>query len=407
MTGQAGAAADGPRRPDALPGPPPTPFRDPRPDAVPHAVLTLVRALRAAGVRADTTRALAFTDALAATEAPARTDRLYWAGRLTLCSTRTELDLYDACFTACFGGPLPAPRPPLPLPARRRRVALLTPEGGGPGGDGGQAVHRPAAASGAEVLRTADLGLLSEEERAEAARLVSLIGTERPRRPSRRAAPARRGRIDPRRTLAAAARTGGEPLRLSYRARTRRPRKAVALVDVSGSMAPYAEPMLRFAHLLLRGHPASTEVFSVGTRLTRLTRELSAPDPARALRAAGEAVPDWQGGTRLGEELRTFLDLHGRRGAARGAVVLIASDGWERGDASLLAEQMSRLARLAHRIVWANPHKAQQGYRPRAAGMAAALPHIDDFVPGHSLEALERLARTVARGRAEEGGARA
>ncbi|MDA2808612.1 vWA domain-containing protein [Nocardiopsis suaedae] len=383
----------------------PGPAAAPAPPTAP--VLGLVRALRAAGVRADTARALAFTDALAAVDAPARADRVYWAGRLTLCSTRADLDIYDACFAAYFGASPPAPRPVLPAPERRRLTALLAPGGRGPDDGGATEAHRPAAASGTEVLRTADLGLLSEGERAEAARLVSLIAADPPRRPTRRTAPARRGRLDPRRTLAAAARTDGEPLRPSYRGRTDRPRKVVVLVDVSGSMAPYAEPLLRLAHVLLRGHPGATEVFSVGTRLTRLTRELSAADPARALRAAGAAVPDWRGGTRLGEELKEFLDLYGRRGAARGAVVLIASDGWERGDASQLGVQMARLSRLAHRTVWANPHKGQAGYRPRAAGMAAALPYIDDFVPGHSLEALERLARAVARGRAEGGGARA
>lgn len=136
-------------------------------------------------------------------------------------------------------------------------------------------------------------------------------------------------------------------------------------------------------------------MFSVGTRLTRLTRELRSRDPDAAMRAAAQAIPDWSGGTRLGEELKEFLDRFGQRGLARGAVVVIASDGWERGDTALLGEQMARLARLAHRVIWANPHKARPGYEPLTGGMAAALPHVSAFTSGHSLAALEELARLI------------
>jgi uncharacterized protein with von Willebrand factor type A (vWA) domain len=166
----------------------------------------------------------------------------------------------------------------------------------------------------------------------------------------------------------------------------------VLLVDVSGSMSPYADVLLRFAHSALRSGPRTTEAFSVGTRLTRLTRELRHRDPDTAMTAVSAAIPDWSGGTRLGEELKEFLDRFGQRGLARGAIVVIASDGWERGDASLLGGQMARLHRLAHRVVWANPHRARPGYEPLTAGMVAALPHVDAFVAGHSLGALEELA---------------
>jgi hypothetical protein len=179
----------------------------------------------------------------------------------------------------------------------------------------------------------------------------------------------------------------------------------VLLVDVSGSMESYANALLRFAHAASR-RGAPTEVFALGTRLTRVTREMSLRDPDSAMRAVNDALPDAGGGTRLGVLLKEFLDRWGQRGTARGAVVVVLSDGWERGDASLLGEQVARLRRLAHRVVWSNPRKAAPGYAPLAAGMAAALPHVDDFVEGHSLAALEHLA-LVVRGRVREDPRRA
>jgi uncharacterized protein with von Willebrand factor type A (vWA) domain len=171
----------------------------------------------------------------------------------------------------------------------------------------------------------------------------------------------------------------------------------VLLVDVSGSMTPYADALLRFAHAAVRARPASTEVFTIGTRLTRLTRELRRRDADRALEASGHAIPDWSGGTRLGEVLKAFLDRWGQRGTARGAVVVVCSDGWERGDAGLLGEQMVRLRRLAHAVVWVNPHKGRDGYEPLTGGMQAVLPSVDHFVAGHSMAALERLSAVIQR----------
>jgi uncharacterized protein with von Willebrand factor type A (vWA) domain len=165
-------------------------------------------------------------------------------------------------------------------------------------------------------------------------------------------------------------------------------------------MQPYADPLLRFAHAAARRRPG-TEVFTVGTRLTRVSREMRARDANSALAAVSRAVPDWSGGTRLGELLKAFLDRWGQRGVARGAVVVLASDGWERGDAALLGQQMQRLHRLAHRVVWANPHRGKPGYAPMTAGMVAALPFVDDFVDGHTLQALERLSAVVSGVRAD------
>jgi uncharacterized protein with von Willebrand factor type A (vWA) domain len=171
----------------------------------------------------------------------------------------------------------------------------------------------------------------------------------------------------------------------------------VLLLDVSGSMAPYADTLLRFAHAATRRHPASTEVFTMGTRLTRVTRPMRLRDADQALVAAGQAIPDWSGGTRLGEVLKAFLDRWGQRGTARRAVVSVFSDGWERGDPALLGEQMARLSRLAHLVVWVNPHKGKDGYAPLTGGMQAALPYIDDFVAGHSLAAFEHLVEVLRR----------
>ena len=195
--------------------------------------------------------------------------------------------------------------------------------------------------------------------------------------------------------MRASLRTGGEPVRRLTTVSSDRPRRVVLLADVSGSMEPYSRALVRFAHVAVAAR-ARVEAFTLGTRLTRLTRELTTRDPDQALARAAAAVPDWSGGTRLGEALRRFNDQWGVRGMARGAVVVILSDGWDRGEPEELVEQMARLRRVAHRIVWVNPLKASPGYEPLARGMAAALPFVDEFVEGHSLDSLEELARIIA-----------
>jgi uncharacterized protein with von Willebrand factor type A (vWA) domain len=207
--------------------------------------------------------------------------------------------------------------------------------------------------------------------------------------------PSHRGRHDPRRTLRGALRTGGEAVRHRFRRARIQPRKVVLLCDVSGSMAPYSRALLRFLHAgVVSG--ARLEAFSMGTRLTRITRELATRDPDQALRQAAGAVKDISGGTRLGDTIKEFVDRWGQRGMARGAVVVILSDGWDRGDVSVLAEQMQRLERLAYRVIWVNPLKSAPGYKPLAAGMAAALPHVDVFLSGHNFESLQELAAAIA-----------
>ncbi|WP_235215511.1 vWA domain-containing protein [Phaeacidiphilus oryzae] len=364
--------------------------------------LGLVRALRAAGVEAGQERAGAFLRALDRLDATRRPD-VYWAGRLTLCADPDQLVRYDRVFEAYFSDRDGVPRER--RPPRRRPSPTLAAVAEPP-----RRPDRPepepeqppatALASAAETLRHRDVSALTAEERRQLALLLAEFTLPGESRSTARRQPSRRGAVDPRRTVRELLRHGGEPARLRRRARSTIPRRVVLLLDISGSMAPYADALLRFAHAAGRGRGGAggrTEVFTLGTRLTRITRELAHRDPDFALRAVGEAAPDWSGGTRLGETLRQFLDQWGRRGTARGAVVVLLSDGWERGDPELLEEQMRRLHRLAHRVVWANPRKARPGYAPLAAGMAAALRSggVDAFVEGHSLAALERLAAVV------------
>jgi uncharacterized protein with von Willebrand factor type A (vWA) domain len=253
------------------------------------------------------------------------------------------------------------------------------------------------AASATEVLRRRDLAELTTAEREHLRAVLADLRPQPPARMSLRHRAARGGQVDPRRTLRATIRAHGELARPLRRRRATRPRKIVLLLDVSGSMSPYADAYLRMAHAVVRSAPHAVEAFTVGTRLTRVTLPLRHRDPERALAGASTEVPDWAGGTRLGETLRAFLDRWGQRGAARGAVVVICSDGWERGDAALLGEQLARLRRLAHKVFWLNPHAGREGYAPVQSGIAAALPHVDRMLAGHNLATIQGLLAEVRR----------
>lgn len=365
----------------------------------------LARVLRQVGVDATRGRVIEAVRALEALDPTARGD-VYWAGRLAFCADPDEIRRYDRAFRAVFDAMDPG-RPPIELAPAARHVALMEAGGADDAGTAVDAVPVAAAASRRERLRHRDFAELSRAERREVDRLLAQLRLPGETRPTRRHRPCPRGRVDRARTVRAILRRGGEPGRLLRRRRRDRPRRVVLLVDVSGSMSAYASALLRFAHAAARRGAVATEVFTIGTRLTRVTRETSHRDPDAAMAAVADAVPDWSGGTRLGELLKLFLDRWGQRGTARGAVVVILSDGWERGDVTLLGEQMARLRRLAHRVVWANPRAGQAGYQPIARGMAAALPSCDDLVAGHSLAALEHLARVVAGAAVPSGGATA
>ncbi len=361
----------------------------------PEVLAAFARALRSAGLPVTQDRTAAFLAAAAAVGVTAP-DPVYWAGRATLCSDPDQLPVYDLVFRSWFGGELPRRGGGLPAPQVPSQVSRSD-EGSGTGERGEEDVQVVRArASEADILRHRDIADLTPAERQALAALFSLLHLRPPQRAARRRVPSGRGDVDVRRTLREELRRAGEPGPLRYRRATTRSRRVVLLVDVSGSMEPYADSLLRLAHVWVRSAPRTTEVFTVGTRLTRITRALRMRDPDLALKAAGAEVPDWSGGTRLGEVLAAFLERWGRRGMARGAVVVIFSDGWERGDPAMLGEQMGRLARLAHRVVWANPHRGRAGYQPVQGGIAAALPHIDDFVAGHSLASFTELAGRVA-----------
>jgi uncharacterized protein with von Willebrand factor type A (vWA) domain len=358
-------------------------------------VLGFARTLRHAGVTASPDRVEAMLAALGSLDVLDPTD-VYWAGRLTLCGGPDDLDRYDAAFAAYFAGE--APRARQAQAQERPQLAVTAPLEPGTGEDDGSDTRDLATqASADEVLRHRDVAEMSLAERDHLRRLFALLRPATPMRPARRRRPSPQGAVHPARTVRRALRDGGEVTRLLHRRRSPRPRRVVLLIDVSGSMSPYADALMRFAHAAVRARPASTEVFTIGTRLTRVTREMRLRDPDKALAASGSAIPDWSGGTRLGEVLKAFLDRWGQRGTARGAVVVVCSDGWERGGTELLAAQMVRLRRLAHSVVWVNPHKGRSGYEPLTGGMVAALPSIDHFVSGHSMAAFEELTGVIQR----------
>lgn len=374
------------------PHPPEVPGGPNEPADVVGSLIGFARLLRDAGLPASTDRVESLLTAAAALGV---TDSagVYWAGRLCLCADPEDLPVYDAAFAAWFGGERRPERPSEPV-RLVRGTALFADERPTTTSD---ADPPPLArASATELLRRRDLASLSAAERAEVHRLIALLTPLAPTRPGRRRRRGHRGEVDRPRTARRMLAAAGEPVGLSRHRHRPRPRRVILLIDVSGSMEPYADALLRFGHAAVRCRPASCEAFTLGTRLTRVSVALRHRDPDLALRLAGAAVPDWSGGTRLGESLRAFLDRWGQRGAARRSVVVLFSDGWERGDPALLASQMARLARLAHRVIWVNPHRGRRGYAPVAGGMAAALPHVDDFVAGHSVQSLAELVRVMA-----------
>lgn len=374
--------------------------------------------LHSAGVPVTPERSTRFGTAIALAR-PTTVDELYWLGRVTLLTSRSQTETYDTVFRQVFEGLIDmadfrgdsnAPAPPSSTPTGDR-----TP--GDPQRSGESASSNPhgtsatpgeraeddlededtsalAAVSENERLNGKDFAACSEEELALIRRLVEQLPLVPPMRTGRRLRRHSGGsRMDVRGTLRRAHRTAGDPVVLIQRKRTERPRRVVLIADVSGSMEPYARIYLH----LMRGavQALHAEAFVFATRLTRLTRALQATHPDLAYRKAAAAAPDWSGGTRIGRALADFLDSYGRRGMARGAVVVIVSDGWEIDDPALVGTSMERLSRLAHHVIWVNPRKAVESYEPLVGGMAAALPYVDTFVSGHSLRALEDVMTAI------------
>lgn len=353
------------------------------------------RTLQAAGLGIGPERAATFLSATAAVSVADPRD-VYWAGRLTLTSSMDDIATYDAVFDAYFTNRT-APVGPR-RPRRMNNASMISmPRSENPDGEQEQDGPPPLRANAAatEVLRHRDFAGLTVADRRELSAMLALLTPGLPQRLSRRRQPAHAGPVDVRRTVRSMLTAGGEPGRLERRRNGRRPRRVVLLIDVSGSMAPYADALLRFAHVIVRRQPTATEVFTIGTRLSRITRALRLADPDAALRAAADVIPDFSGGTRLGEVLQAFTNRWGQRGTARGAVVVLFSDGWERGPTELLAREVQRLRRLSRRLVWVNPHKGKDGYLPVQTGIVAVLPHLDSFLAGHSLATLEELLEVI------------
>jgi uncharacterized protein with von Willebrand factor type A (vWA) domain len=324
----------------------------------------------------------------------------YFALRTTLCSTRAELLLFAQAFSVVFASePQEDPLAALGEIEKAALPKMGVPQAGAAGLEPDpDADPVPAAYSDEELLRAKDFASYTDAERAQARRLLARIAARAPQRLSRRTRPTRRRRDahDLRATVRASLRHGGELMERRYREPGLRPRRIVLVCDVSGSMAPYARMLLQYLQASVAAR-TRVEAFVFGTRLTRVTRDLEGRDPDRALHRAAERVSDWSGGTRIGAALAELNREHGRR-IGRGAVVVILSDGWDRGDPALLGTEMARLRRTAHRLVWLNPLAADPRYEPLTRGMRAALPHVDHLLPGNSIASLESLADLMEEG---------
>jgi uncharacterized protein len=393
-------------------------------------------ALRTAGIPAGPDRSVRLAEALTVMGASTLVE-FHACALATMVSDPSQIDTFERVFASVFGIDVPGRRAPSVLAPQPGMAADPSTEPApadtsAPGGDKPPAVREvpadvagPAAphdetddpsrrgvpairrvASATERLRTRDFSQLTAAELRDLAALMRQLTLAVPPRRTRRYRPRKDGaRLDMRRTLRQARRTGGEPVRIARRAVRVRPRRLVVLCDISGSMEPYARALLQLMYIASRGGAGGgrlsgslrdpsrprTEVFTFATRLTRLTPALSAATPETMLARAGEAAPDWSGGTRIGAALKEFNDRYGVRGMGRGAVVLVISDGWETGDPALLGEQMARLHRVAYRIVWANPRTQSPRYRPEVGGMAAAWPYCDAVVSAHNFAALDDL----------------
>ena len=363
--------------------------------------VAFARILRGTGVDVPVGRAVTFARALALTGLDRR-GPVYWAGRTTLLGRPEDIPGYDRAFDAFWRGRFGVDLARVAQPVELTIVLDTDEETEAADGEEPVEPEGPTLVvrwSRQEVLRHKDFAAYTHAEFEEARRLMADLRLHGALRRSRRRRPSRKseGRPDLRRTVRRSLRSGGEPIRRAFSEAGERPRRIVLICDVSGSMEPYSRALVRFLHAAVVGR-GRIEAFALGTRLTRITRELSSRDPDAALAKASRSVPDWSGGTRLGEGLRAFNDQWGVRGMARGSVVVILSDGWDRGDPAVLAEQMARLHRVAYRTVWVNPLKASPGYAPLAAGMAAALPFVDEFVEGHSLDSLRTLATVISQG---------
>lgn len=326
---------------------------------------------------------------------------LYWAGRSSLITKHTQIPTYDRVFRRFFLGYDPR------VPERLRKtwepsqienesvIEIPATEPSTPGHDEEEA-KLGLNASDIELWRHKSFPACTDEELTALRRIINRMRLIPPRRRTRRTRPSSSvDRPDLRRTVRMTMRQHGEPAELFWRERKRKLRPLVLILDVSGSMAEYSRNLLQFAYSARR---ASTrvEVFCFGTRLTRITPALERRRPDEALDRAARSVFDWEGGTRIGESIESFVKQWGRRGMSRGSIVVICSDGLDRGDPAVLERAMERLSLLSHRIVWVNPHVGSEtDYQPTTLGMMVAEPYIDLIMSGRDLAGLEELAERI------------
>jgi uncharacterized protein with von Willebrand factor type A (vWA) domain len=357
-------------------------------------VVTFGRVLREAGLEVGPGRLADALTGLDQVDLECQDD-VYWTLRQTLVSRHDQLDVFDRAFRAWFL------RSPVLAPRRTGFVATVeqsserSADGSSadPEGAGGEVA---VGASAHELLREKDFGEMTPDEFEQAKRLIATIAEARPYRSSRRRRADPRGDVlDVRRLVRHSLRTGGDPVERPLRARKQVPRKLILMCDVSGSMALYTRALLFFLYAAV-GTGRGVEAFAFGTRLSRLTHDLSRRDPDSALERAAATASDWGGGTRIGASLKELNDVYGRRALTRGAVVVIASDGWERDDPELVGRELAKLQRAAYAVIWANPLRGNPEYQPLARGMLAALPFVDRFLPGNNLRSLEELAAVLA-----------
>ena len=379
---------------------------------LPPLVGALSRRLHDAGIPTTPGRSIGFARALTLVRPVARR-QLYWTARAVFVTDPAQVTVFDVVFSSIFGNgamladvsPEDAPTtaaPPAGRPGSERppsrgdaRTGISSPAPGQGDDEADDELELPVARAGdEELLRRRSFDALEPHELAQLYELMSRLQLATPTRRTRRYERRRRGeRVDMRRTLRASLRTAGDPVKLAHRRRRTAHRRLVLLCDISGSMEPYARAYLQF--LTAAGSGPNVEAFVFATRLTRVTRALASRNPERAIQRAAAAAPDWSSGTRIGDALREFNDRHGRRGMARGAVIVILSDGWERGDPMLVGREMERLARLAHRIVWVNPRVGADAFTVQSGGMVAALPFCDALVSGHSFQALGEVVEAI------------
>jgi len=353
------------------------------------------RALRAKGLAVGSGDILTFCSAMAPLDPTDLVD-LYWAGRTTMIVRREDIPVYDEVFRAFFLASDNPVQKMLKLKAQASAEAEATfevPATEPSGKEDEEETLLGLMASNVETLKHRSFGECTEDELAAIRRIMARIKLTPPKRRTRRTRTSADGRRpDMRRTIRQSMRTNGEMVNLYWRRRRVRLRPLILILDVSGSMSDYSRALLQFAYSAKRASQ-KVEVFCFGTRLTQITKPLHTRRPDEALERAAKLVVDWEGGTRIGESIDKFVRKWGRRGMCRGGVVVICSDGLDRGDPGLLSDSMERLSRLCHNIVWMNPHKGDNpDYQPQTVGMMAAHPHIDVLLSGHDLSSLEELA---------------